>query len=1077
MHVNVFDPQRFDVGLHTMAHPATVTPLAKLCQSLFGGLCPPRSGDGNQGFYRAALLSVQFGVHRNTLLRWQSFIVSVLAVVVSILVIVAKLATYGFEQFTDEVMGPTFITEITLYCVCAVASLAWAVVALIPPLYDTCIGAETTRLSAAKKTLVKNRISFKKRLLQRIVLNVFSSIWLGTVMGANLISKGGYSQTLVVIAALYSFFPVRVIDMHFLLLLSWFIYLVATLSVDREDVSEYWRYPKQLTRIVALGALAGVVAVDTHLRDFSMATKYILKRRFEAKKSKLEKDELRAKELLHNMLPPQVLRALEDGEPVEAEVYPSVTVIFIQLCDFESMSHGLRPADLVKILNVIFSRFDDIVKRHSVYKVETVGEVYMAVVGVPTRIQNHAQVAAACALDMLSSMRELQILIDKAKIKTRDNRLFDSSRVMVHIGMNSGPVNAGVVGLKSPRYKLFGDTVNTASRMESTCAPGEVQCSAATAEILQNSFYLVPRLVDVQGKGEMKTAIITGMMEERLELVQEATRSDSIAFVTFSQSKKRIGIVAPKPSPHFDPAEFVRRIYHYSALRRGEKDGGYTTEVSVLGTRQDRKRWLSPPLISHAARDRLRSWLERARELIQQQRLSGLYVSAEERVKQRLLMVGSGSDLSDERDALLGARDEIVSAVTCCETGCPARTRELLALVAKQIYFHARRFTYGLVDSDPKHIEQMDKLYTTFIDSHQARWMKGSRICTICYLIFICLIEWPYHWILNHDASVANMIAKESSGLPTLKHHMFIVHTFIGPTLTLFAFYTFVAENYYANHEAKGESAGPPLLSTKCNRIVAAVFSIVVAVEVLFIAEHNNRSGGILDDSFVMFFVIWNFHITITQLNIRILISAIALLLYAVKMWIMLGNVSSNFIGLVAFAIVSIVPMVISRHYSQYTFVQQDQIQNQAQQLAKIAEKSTRILRSVLPAKVARDPRLGKSLIADQFDQATVLFTDLKGFTQFSAELTPRQLVDFLNLLYSVRFAFAANCVSTTFCYRPSLFINLSLPFVSFLPSPLRLSTRSWMNAACTKWRLLGMHTTASEVVPTAASRKSTRRQ
>ena len=168
------------------------------------------------------------------------------------------------------------------------------------------------------------------------------------------------------IAALYSFFPVRVMDMHFLLIFSWLVYLVATLAIDRDDVSDHWRYPKQVTRIVALLGLGGIVAVDTHLRDFSMATKYILKRRYEAKKSKLEKDELRAKELLHNMLPPQVLRALEDGEPVEAECYASVTVLFVQLCDFEVMSRGLQPVDLVKILNVIFSRFDDIVKRHSV---------------------------------------------------------------------------------------------------------------------------------------------------------------------------------------------------------------------------------------------------------------------------------------------------------------------------------------------------------------------------------------------------------------------------------------------------------------------------------------------------------------------------------------------------------------------------------------------------------------------------------------------------------------------------------------------------------------------------------------
>ena len=188
MHVNVFDPQRFDVGLHTMAHPEHVTPLAKLCQRLFGGLCPPRSGDGNHGFYRAALLSVQFGVHRNTLLRWQSFIVSVVAVLTSTAVLIYKLVD-GWAFFNDEVMAPVFVTEIALFSVCTVTSLVWSVISLIPCLYDQCIGAETQQRSTSKKTLQKNRISFKKRIIQRIVVTAFAVVWLGTVLGANLVNK------------------------------------------------------------------------------------------------------------------------------------------------------------------------------------------------------------------------------------------------------------------------------------------------------------------------------------------------------------------------------------------------------------------------------------------------------------------------------------------------------------------------------------------------------------------------------------------------------------------------------------------------------------------------------------------------------------------------------------------------------------------------------------------------------------------------------------------------------------------------------------------------------------------------
>ena len=290
------------------------------------------------------------------------------------------------------------------------------------------------------------------------------------------------------------------------------------------------------------------------------------------------------------------------------------------------------------------------------------------------------------------------------------------------------------------------------------------------------------------------------------------------------------------------------------------------------------KRYLTPPLISHMARSQLRLWHERARELIHQQRLSGLYKEVDERIQHQAARSATGTD---ERDSLLGgAKDELVNAVTCCESGVPARIVEVTRKVWNEMYFYARRFTYSLVDSDPKHIEQMDKLYTPFIDSHQARWMRGSRVCTICYMIFICMIEWPYHWILNHELDAAGTAGSTTQAvgsatlMPTLKHHMFVVHAFVGPTLCLFALFTFVAENV----RSEGANTTPgmfgddrskrtTLLSTKCNRIIAAGFSIAMLLQVLYIAEHNNTSGGVLDDSFLMFFVVWNFHITITQVR------------------------------------------------------------------------------------------------------------------------------------------------------------------------------------------------------------------
>ena len=242
-----------------------------------------------------------------------------------------------------------------------------------------------------------------------------------------------------------------------------------------------------------------------------------------------------------------------------AEHFDSVTVIFCEICDFASVTRGLQPAMVVSILNDIYSSFDALVDDFSVHKVETVGQVYMAVSGCPSRTADHAEHAASFALGMQRRMAELrredmfrtrlldqlrgqrskeeQKVLEKRKaMRRKQSRLnnpfafasraapsadaiaiaegaatfggtlshildldeqrggddgedparlrFDTEKLQIHVGLNTGRINAGIVGLENPRYKLFGDTVNTASRMESTCEPGHIQMSGSTAKLL-----------------------------------------------------------------------------------------------------------------------------------------------------------------------------------------------------------------------------------------------------------------------------------------------------------------------------------------------------------------------------------------------------------------------------------------------------------------------------------------------------------------------------------------------------------------------------------------------------------------
>lgn len=197
-------------------------------------------------------------------------------------------------------------------------------------------------------------------------------------------------------------------------------------------------------------------------------------------------------DLLYSMIPRSVADRLRTGQSPMATChsFDEVSVLFAELSDL-SYSGDLKDAmSAVTMLNTCFSAFDDLIQSPMVYKVETVGQVYMAVSGAPDINPLHAQHAADLALHILRRMRELNLPC-----------------VTVKIGIHSGPVVAGVVGMKVPRYCLFGDTVNIASRMESTALPNRIHITEFTANKLTQAGYGVESrgLVKVKGKGDMPT--------------------------------------------------------------------------------------------------------------------------------------------------------------------------------------------------------------------------------------------------------------------------------------------------------------------------------------------------------------------------------------------------------------------------------------------------------------------------------------------------------------------------------------------------------------------------------------------
>ncbi|XP_036106450.1 guanylate cyclase soluble subunit beta-2-like isoform X1 [Molossus molossus] len=198
--------------------------------------------------------------------------------------------------------------------------------------------------------------------------------------------------------------------------------------------------------------------------------------------------------LLYAMLPEHVANQLKEGRKVAAGEFKTCTILFSDVVTFTNICAACEPIQIVNMLNSMYSKFDRLTSVHDVYKVETIGDAYMVVGGVPVPVGNHAQRVANFALGMRISAKEVMNPVTGEPIQIR-------------VGIHTGPVLAGVVGDKMPRYCLFGDTVNTASRMESHGLPNSVHLSPTTYRALENQgFEIIARgEIEVKGKGKMTT--------------------------------------------------------------------------------------------------------------------------------------------------------------------------------------------------------------------------------------------------------------------------------------------------------------------------------------------------------------------------------------------------------------------------------------------------------------------------------------------------------------------------------------------------------------------------------------------
>ena len=234
---------------------------------------------------------------------------------------------------------------------------------------------------------------------------------------------------------------------------------------------------------------------------FSLSRQRNLERLVNQRTQELELANERNESLLHNVLPVSIAERLKEAEEdVIADDHHQVSILFADIAGFTAMSSEMSSGQLVKLLSSVFARFDTLAEQHQVEKIKTIGDAYMVASGVPAERRDHAHALAAFALDM---RRELKT------ISAELGRPLD-----IRIGMHSGPVTAGVIGTQKFAYDLWGDTVNTASRMESNGQVGAIQISEETKALLDGAFVIEKRgKVTMKGKGELMTYFLLGTRE------------------------------------------------------------------------------------------------------------------------------------------------------------------------------------------------------------------------------------------------------------------------------------------------------------------------------------------------------------------------------------------------------------------------------------------------------------------------------------------------------------------------------------------------------------------------------------
>ena len=255
-------------------------------------------------------------------------------------------------------------------------------------------------------------------------------------------------------------------------------------SVERSNNLPLWL--RTTFFVMNLGTVAGITF--SALRYFNTQKDWAMEQ--------LGLEQQKSERLLLNVLPPSIAALLKDGGQTIATHHAEASILFSDIVDFTLLSASLPPGEVVEMLSEVFTEFDRLTQERGLEKIKTIGDSYMVAAGVPEARPDHAEALAELALELMAAV---------------STQTFNGHRLVLRIGINSGPVVAGVIGTRKFSYDLWGDTVNTASRIEEYGLPGEIQVSATTREKIEHGFDIEEREpIEMKGKGLVQVYLVKG---------------------------------------------------------------------------------------------------------------------------------------------------------------------------------------------------------------------------------------------------------------------------------------------------------------------------------------------------------------------------------------------------------------------------------------------------------------------------------------------------------------------------------------------------------------------------------------